>query len=194
MGAVCHQRYTVFAGNGGKLLHHVPCHFQHVHRFPFHRHLIFVQTGQLDNVPDQGDQPLGFVVNFPCKMGNILRLDNAVTNDLRNAGNGSQRRFQFVRNIRRELPPVLFLCLFLRHVQHQNHSSHHIFRKIRLADGVGDDLVHPAVQLQIFLCVATFQGTVHRVAKALAPVHCQQIFMFLSGIHAEDLHGTFIIG
>ena len=44
--------------------------------------------------------------------------------------------FQFVGNIRRELPPVLFLCLFLRHVQHQNHSPHHIFRKIGLADGV----------------------------------------------------------
>ena len=127
-------------------------------------------------------------------MRDVLRSDDAVPDDLRNAGNGSQRRFQLVGNIRRKLPAILFLRLFFRHIQGQDHRTHQIQRILLLAHRAGNDLIDSAVQFQVFLGMATLEGAVHHAAESLAPVHRQQIFGDAFRRHAEDAHSAPVIG
>ena len=127
-------------------------------------------------------------------MGNILLPDNAVFHDLRNAGNGGQRRFQLVGDIGSKLPPVLFLLLTLCHIQYQNHCAQKILGVLRIRDSVGNDLIDTLAHLKPLLGVSALPCVFHRLPKFLAPIHSKHVFHGCRIGDAKNPHGTLVIG
>ena len=64
------QQNAVLLCHRLQAVHHIPCQLQHIHLFPLQRHFVFVQLRKTDDVSDQRNQPLGFVVDLSGKVGN----------------------------------------------------------------------------------------------------------------------------
>ena len=60
---------------------------------------VIIQTGKPDDILDQRDHSAGFIADFLCKAVDVLRLDHARADHIRNAVDRGERRFQLVRDI-----------------------------------------------------------------------------------------------
>ncbi len=90
--------------------------------------MLLIQLGKHQDVVDQRQQPGGFPANHVGKVGNVLRLGNAIANNFRKTGDGGQRRFQLVGDVGREFPATFFGGEALCHVQQQKHHATNGFR------------------------------------------------------------------
>ena len=100
--------------------------FQQIDGLPSKRNRLFIQLRQLNNITNQGNQPLGFIINLSGKVGDICRQHDAIFHDFCNARNGSQRCFQFMRNICSKFSAIAFLRFFFRNIQNQNDNPNQV--------------------------------------------------------------------
>ena len=54
-----------------------------IHQFPGVGCFFLVKLGNLDHILNQLKQSLGFLINTPCKLGNILTFHQTALHDLR---------------------------------------------------------------------------------------------------------------
>ena len=94
-----------------------------LHRLKSHRFSAFIQSGQVNDILDERQQPLRFRADLARKRRHVLRLGNAARDDLRVTHDAGQRRFQLVRHIGCKFLPLLLGTLALGNIHDQQHSS-----------------------------------------------------------------------
>ena len=117
-----------------------------------------VQTGQLQDILHQTDEPLGLGVDIPGEARHIFGADHTGFHQLRVAGDGMQGRFQLVGDIGGEFPALGLRPAFFRHVQQQQHDAGDA---AAVFDGVGLHLVLAAQHGEIGLRPVARQGLIH---------------------------------
>ena len=108
-------------------------------------------------------------------MLHVLRLCDAVADELGKAGDGRQRRAQLVGDVRREFAAELLAVLARRHVQQHEHRAR---KAAVLHSRVGHELVDAAVERQGAQVVLARQSALHGLPEVLAAVHGQHGLLF----------------
>ena len=165
-------------GRRGQLLQHGPCLPVQVHGLPLAQAAALVQTGELDDVVHQPDEPLGLPVDVPGEVGDVLRLHQAVAQDLRRAQDGGQGRLQLVGDVGGELPPQPLPLLLLRHIQNHQHRAGDLPVLLHRA---GNDLTAVVVLFQQLFTPPAGQCLLHAAAEARLPVQGIDALPLLGG-------------
>ena len=95
------------------MLQHICTQSPEIQLLPLDRQLLVIHLGNFNDIPHQGDEPQGFLMNVPCKPGHILGPYQAVPDDLGKSGDRGEGRLQFMGDIGCELPAVAVLFLVL---------------------------------------------------------------------------------
>ena len=160
------------------------------HPFLLHHTVFFIQFGQFDDILNQNDQALGFIIYFPCKMSHIFRRNDAAFHDFCKSGNGSQRCFQFMGNICRKFSSEFFSAFFFRRIKKDdNHTC--IF--ISAENRVGKHFAYSAAQFQPFFSVFSLQCQFHPSAEGFTAIQMKYILTFFHLRNAQQTQNTLII-
>ena len=157
-------------------------HGEQVDRFRRHGGAL-VELGQADDVVDERDEARGLGVNVADEARQIVGLDHAVFNQLGAADDALQRRFEFVRDICRELPAIALCELLLRDVEGQNDRAEQLPVGRDAADV---ELIHAARTLGAHLTVAVRDGGLNGGADLVAALDGEKVTAHALRVRAEE--------
>ena len=104
-----------------------PCQrtLRHILQHKLLQHIMtqLVKLRQLNNIVYQTQKIMRLIIDFLQKALRILRLHKAAEHNLRITQHRLQRRFQLMRNVRRELATQLLRRCSCRHVHHQQYKA-----------------------------------------------------------------------
>ena len=142
-----------------------------------------VELGQADDIVDERDEARGLGVDVADEARQILGPDHAVFDQLGAADDALQRRFELVRDIRRELAAVALGKLLLRDVKGQNDRAEE-FPVGR--DAADIELIHVARALGAHLTVAVRSGGLNGGADLVAALDGEKIPADALRVRAEE--------
>ena len=145
----------------------------------------------MDDVLHQGDEPLALPVDVTGKAVDILGLDDTVFDDLRHAGDGGERGFQFVGDIGGKLPPQPLPLLLGGDVHQHQHCALHLGL---VEHRVGQQLDTPLSPLQPALGPLTGQGPLHHRAEGIAAVQGEDAGLLGGADRPQQAQGPGVIG
>ena len=120
------QRHRLSRGDRGEPLETLRAKIIEIDRRALELRAVFVQSGKLDDVVNQTDQPQALLIDIARKLRDFLRRHQALLHQLCKAGDGGERRFQLVRHVRGKLAAQALSLLALGDVHEQNHRACHL--------------------------------------------------------------------